>query len=104
MTVSFPGLASNEQDLRKIVDVVRGTRAGKLNAVTSVTLVDSSTTTTLTDSRIGGGSYIGWSPTTATAAAAMTAVYVSAKATGSATLTHDNTADLDRTFDVVIIG
>lgn len=104
MTISFPGLAPGEKDLRKIVEVVRTTRAGKLNAVTSVTLRSGHTTTTLTDSRIGGGTFIGLSPTTATAATAMTAVYVSAKDTGSATLTHDNTADTDRTFDVLLIG
>ena len=62
------------------------------------------TSTTLTDSRIGGASFIGFSPTTATAATALTALYVSAKAKGSATLTHNNTADTDRTFDVLIVG
>lgn len=104
MTISFPGLAPGEKDLRRIVDVVRSLLAGKMNAVTSITLRDGHTTTTLTDRRIGGGTFIGFSPTTATAAAAMTAIYVSAKATGSATLTHDNTADTDRTFDVLLIG
>jgi hypothetical protein len=104
MTISFPGLAPGEKDLRRIVDVVRGVLAGKLNAVTSVTLRNGHTTTTLTDSRIGGGTFIGLSPTTATAAAATTAVYVSAKDKGTATLTHDNTADTDRTFDVVLVG
>jgi hypothetical protein len=34
----------------------------------------------------------------------MTAVFVSAKDRGFAELTHDDTADLDRTFDVLIIG
>lgn len=103
MTISFPGLASNEQDLRKIVDVVRGTRAGKLNAVTSVTLATSSTTTTLTDSRIGGGSFVGLTPTTANAKAEGTP-YVTGKTTGSCTLNHTSNSQTDRTYDVLIIG
>jgi hypothetical protein len=100
----FPGLDLGERDLRKVVALANRLLAGKLNAVTTVTLTASATTTTLQDSRIGGGSYIGLSPTTANAAAAMTKVYVSAKAKGSATLTHDSTTDTDRTFDVLIIG
>jgi hypothetical protein len=43
-------------------------------------------------------------PTTAHAAAAKTKVYVSARSTGSATLTHDSTADEDRTFGYIVIG
>ena len=102
--MSYPGLAPNETDLRKIVGVIIRLLAGKMNNVTTVTLTANATTTTLTDSRIGGGSHLDFSPTTATAATAMTALYVSAKAKGSATLTHNNTADTDRTFDVCITG
>jgi hypothetical protein len=102
--MSYPSLAPNETDLRKIVAVIIRLVAGKTNNVTSVTLTAGATTTTLTDSRIGGGSFLGFSPTTATAATAMTKLYVSAKTKGSATLTHDNTADIDRTFNVLIVG
>jgi hypothetical protein len=100
--MSYPGLAPGETDLRAIVQRINSLLAGKMNAVTTVTLTANDTTTTLTDSRIGGGTYIGLQPVTATATAAM--VYVSAKAKGSATLTHDNTIDTDRTFDVLLIG
>lgn len=91
-------------DNRSIVERVNLLLAGKMNAATTVTLAPGGTTTTITDKRIGGQSFIGLSPRTATAAAAMTAVYVSAKAKGSATLTHNSTADVDRTYDVLLIG
>ena len=87
-----------------IIERVNRLIQGKLNVVTTVTLAAGATTTTLTDSRISAESYIGLVPTTANAATAMTALYVSAKTSGSATLTHNNTADVDRTFDVVILG
>lgn len=100
----YPGLAAGDTDLRRIVGVVRRLLTGKMNAVTSVTLTANAATTTLTDRRLGGASYIGFSPTTAHGAAEIPTLYVSAKATGSATLTHANNAQTDRTFDVLIIG
>jgi hypothetical protein len=77
---------------------------GKLNCTGSVTLTAGATSTTLTDTRIGGSSVILFCPTTSTAAAAMTALRVTAKGDGTATLTHNNTADVDRTLDYAIIG
>jgi hypothetical protein len=91
-------------DNRSIVERINLLMAGKMNAAWAVTLTPGATTTTVLDSRIGGQSIILLSPRTATAAAAMATVFVSAKAKGSAELTHDNTADADRTFDVLIIG
>jgi len=90
--------------LRRCYDVIRGVQAGKLNCTTTVTLAAGATTTTLTDARIGAASWIGFMPTTAHAAAALGGLYVSARAQGSATLTHANTADVDKTFGVLIIG
>jgi LDH2 family malate/lactate/ureidoglycolate dehydrogenase len=90
--------------LKRVHDVIRGIQAGKLNATTTVTLTENVTTTTLTDARIGAASVILFMPTTSNAAGAMTNLYVSARAQGSATLTHSNTATTDRTFDVVILG
>jgi len=43
-------------------------------------------------------------PTTANAAGALSNLHVSARAQGSATLTHTNTSTTDRTFGVAIIG
>jgi pyrroline-5-carboxylate reductase len=90
--------------VKRLYDVIRGIQAGKLNCTTTVTLAANVTTTTLTDARIGAASVILFMPTTSNAAGAMTNLYVSARAEGSATLTHSNTATTDRTFDVVILG
>jgi len=97
-------VVSKNADARIVIERINRILQGKLNAVTTVTLAASVTSTTLTDSRISAESFIGLTPTTATAAAAMTALRVSAKTSGSATLTHNSTADLDRTYDVLIIG
>lgn len=104
MSSSYPSLAPGENDLRRIVGVVIRLLAGKLNATGTVTLRDSQTTTTLTDSRIGGESFIVFSPRSVSAVDGLATLYVSAKAKGSATLTHDSTTDTDRTYDVLIIG
>lgn len=89
---------------REIAERVNSLIRGKSNNVTTVTLTAGGTSTTLTDARIGVNSFIGLTPTTANAATATANVRVSAKTNGSATLTHSNTADVDKTFDVVIIG
>jgi len=103
MSFRTPGAATSDRDLRSIVGEIR---SGKLNAAdaSSVTLTPSVTTTTLTDSRIGAGSVILLMPTTANAAAALGGLYVSARTTGSATLTHANTAAVDKTFAYLVIG
>jgi hypothetical protein len=103
VSTTFPGLGPNA-DIRQIVERVGWLLRGKMNAVTTVTLTANATTTTLTDQRIGGGTYIGLSPTTANAAGALGTTYISAKAAGSATITHANAASTDRTFDVLLIG
>lgn len=103
MASSFPVLPQNP-DIRRLVEAINSLQRGKMNAVTTVTLTANATTTTLTDNRIGGGTYIGLSPTTANAAAALGTTYVSAKAKESATITHANNAQTDRTFDVLLVG
>lgn len=75
---------------------------GKMNAVATVTLTPGATSTVLTDERIGIFSTVNLQATSATAAAAV-GLWVE-KAQGSATIHHDNTADLDRTFSCLIIG
>lgn len=99
----FPGL-SHDPNPREIAERVNRLNQGKFNAVTTVTLEAGETSTTLTDKRIGGNTYIGFMPLTANAAAALATTHVSARDNGVATITHDNTADTDRTFDLVLIG
>ncbi|MGH6879520.1 hypothetical protein [Hypericibacter sp.] len=93
------------QYLSRVYDVVRGILAGKLNCTATVTLRASQTTTTLTDARIGPESWIGLAPLTANASTAEKAgVYVSARAQGSATLTHASSANTGQDFAVTILG
>lgn len=88
----------------RLAKIVNGVLGGKINAVTDVTLTANTTTTTITDRRIGPYSFIGLSPVTASAAAVITATYVSAQGQYTATITHPNNVDTDKQFVVVIIG
>lgn len=103
MTIGFPGLSA-EPSPREISERVNRLNQGKLNAVTTLTLTANAASTTLTDTRIGGLTFIGLMPTTANAAAALATTYVSARANGSATITHANDANVDKTFNVLLIG
>jgi hypothetical protein len=77
---------------------------GKLNNTGTVTLTANSTTSTLTDPRIGINSVISFMPTTSNAAGALGGLYVSARGDGTATLTHANNAQADRSFAYTITG
>lgn len=93
-----------ERWMFRAASIVNAMLDGKLNSFGSFTLTAASTTTVVNDPRAGIDSVVLPMPRSATAAAAMTALYVSAKGKGTFTLTHDNTADIDRTFDYVVIG
>jgi hypothetical protein len=100
-----PEVYPNETEhRRKLAQGANLALQGKMNAVVQVTLAANTTTTTLTDKRIGGATFIGFSPLTANAAGALAGLYVSSQANGTATLTHANTATIDRTFNVLLIG
>ena len=89
---------------RTLQVVVNNLLQGKLNCTGSVTLTAGATSTTLTDTRIGGTSKIFFSPTTANAAVATANLFVASLADGSATLTHSNTGTTDRIFSYAVIG
>lgn len=93
-------LRGETQAERTINEMLRG----RANNVGEVTLDANTTTTTLSDIRIKQTMTAVLIPRTANAAAAMTNVYISAVADGSITLTHSNTATVDRTFDYVLHG
>ena len=98
-------LKDEKEHRRQIAQAVGQTIAGKLNAVTSVTLTPGATSTTLIDERIGANTFIGFSPRTTDAVTALTSgLYVSSKKNGQATLTHASSANSDQTFDVLLIG
>lgn len=77
---------------------------GRANNVGSVTLTASTTTTTISDIRVKQTMTAVLIPRSANAAAAMTNVYILTVADGSITLTHANTATVDRTFDYILHG
>lgn len=100
-----PESMSNEQEhRRKIARLANNLLQGKTNNVIQVTLAANATTTTVTDKRIGGYTGLFFSPLTANAAGALAGLYVSAQQNGTATLTHANTAAIDRTFNVLLVG
>lgn len=97
-------LSDEKEHRRQIAQLANNLLQGKLNTVIQVTLTPSSTTTTVTDKRIGAYTGLFFSPLTADAAAAQAGLYVSSQQNGSATLTHASTATADRTFNVLLIG
>lgn len=77
---------------------------GRQNNLGTVTLSAGVTTTTVTDTRIKLSMFIFLQAITANAAGAVANTYVSAVADGSFTLTHANTATMDRTFWYIFHG
>jgi hypothetical protein len=88
----------------EIAEALNRTIRGNLDASGTFTLTPSSTTTVVIDNLFAFDQMVVWSPRSATAATAMTSVYVSAKLNGQFTLTHNSDAATDRTFDYIRIG
>ena len=97
-------MPDNSVHLRLVSSSLNNTIDGKLNSTGTISLSASATTTTLTDARIGGNSVILFSPTTANGKTAFANLFVSAKVSGSATLTHASSSNTDQNFDYVVIG
>jgi hypothetical protein len=91
-------------DQRAVAEVVNGIMDGKTNNTGVITLNSSSTSTTLTDARIGADSVIIMTPMTSNAAKEFGTCYVSARTNGSATLTHQNTGHSDLDYTYIIVG
>ena len=89
------------QHLRLISSALNNTIDGKLNSTGEITLTNSSTTTILTDARIGGNSVILLMPTTNNAANAH--IHFTDIGNGTATMNHGSGSST-RTFKYVIIG
>jgi hypothetical protein len=98
--------ASVREGWRIMYGVISGLLDGKINALGDITLAANVATTTLSDRRIGPSSCIYFMPTTANGAAEIGAatMYVSARAQYSATITHANNAQTDRTFRYSVLG
>lgn len=90
---------------REISEVLNNLVEGKSNNTGTITLaVDNATTTTIYDERIGYNSIIMLMPTTANAVSSLTNVYISARAKGSAIITHSANTDIDKTYGYIIVG
>ena len=96
--------AASQTWVRRIAEIVNQILTGKQNVARQTTLLANSATTTVIDARISAESALLFSPLTANAAAAMGGLYVSARQSGQATLTHANNAQTDRQYVMVIIG
>lgn len=97
-------LHDTKEHLRKIAVICNSSQQGKLNAVSQVTLAANTATTTITDSRLGVNSFVGFMPKTAHSATELATMYVDTQNTGSAVIHHANNAQTDRSFNILIIG
>lgn len=98
--------ALGETNMSRIIQSIRELWEGRSDAVGTVTLAASVTTTLVTAANIGAGARILLTPQTANAAAALATTYVvqSSAGRGKFTLTHANNAQTDRTFGWVAVG
>jgi hypothetical protein len=108
MNTSFPDAQLYREDeklhRRHLAETINRINGGKFNAVATLTLTPNATSTTLSDSRIGGQSYIDLCPTTASAATAKPSIYIDTQLKGTAVVHHASSAATDQTFNVLIIG
>ena len=97
-----------DERLRTIERAIRQLQEGALGIAIftgSVTLGQSTTTTQVSDIRLTASSRIFLMPTTAHAASIDSMdLYVSTKAAGSFTLTHDSNSSTTRTFDWLAVN
>ena len=105
----YPGvttmLADEKEHRRQIAQLANNMLQGKLNNVIQVTLTPNAISTTIIDKRIGANTFIGFSPLTTNASAAYTSgMHVYSKTNGQAVLVHPSSANVDQTFDVVLMG
>lgn len=89
---------SAPEHLRLLAAAINDILIGRGNATGTLTIAASVGTTTLTDLRIGPDTCIALMPTTANAAAALATTYVTSRGNGTATVTHANNAQTDRTY------
>lgn len=82
---------------------INGLLGGGTDNTGTVTLAANAATTTIHDSRIGPLSVVFLMPTTANAAAALPGVYIACAKT-TATLTHANNTQTDRTYQYAVFG
>ena len=94
--------------IRKVSEALNGIDDGRLSSNGSITLTASSTTTVITDRRVGKDSVILFDPRTANAATELygATMYISAvdPRANTFTITHANNSQSDRTFKYIVLG
>ena len=104
----FTSLADVARYTRVLWDALYKARRGKLECVVELTLTANAASTTLTDERISGQTFIGFDPRTANAAAELATgtMYVTDanRTNGQIVITHANNAQTDRRYFVSLLG
>lgn len=111
-SVSLPSTerpADLRRKLDEAIEAINRLGMGHIGSIIEVTLEASQATTTVTHPAIGYTSTFLWDPLTANAQSELTGTGVplaakTARLIGSATFTHANSAQSDRTFRVTILG
>jgi hypothetical protein len=102
--MSGPSVSTQEKDLSKFALAIQALYNGRSNASGTFTLTAGATSTTVSAPNCSAQSAVFLSPKTANAAAALATSYISAVGNKTFTITHANTATVDRTFFYVCIG
>lgn len=103
--VSIPTFQPDEiRHRRDIAQWSQWVNQGHLQDVGNVTLTPSTVSSVVVDSRISINSFVGFMPMTANALSAAPTLFVSTIATGSFTITHGNSASIDKTFRYALLG
>lgn len=106
MSFGIGTLNLSNPDIRTIRSALLLLFRGKTNNTGSFTCDTGAASTVVSDEKCSPSSTIYYTPTTANASAEVGAgtIYISAKADGSFTVTHVNSATTGRTFDYIIVG
>lgn len=94
----------DEKDPRVFALAINELTQGRSNATGSVTLTANAASTAVTNDNFAPGSTVYFTATTSNAATGVTAMYISARAKGTFTITHANNAQTDRTYLYAIVG
>jgi len=107
MALRAPVVSRNAEEHRRLIaDVANGILDGRTNNASSFEIDTNTTSTVVTDARVGTDSVILWMPTNAVAATELAtgSMYVSGRGKQEFTVTHTNSATLNRIFEYVVFG
>lgn len=102
--MSAPVVQPGEKDLGRYAFAIKQLGEGRSNAVGTVTLRASQTTTTVAAPNCGESNAVFLMAATANAAAIVASTYVSSVAPGQFVITHPSNANTDKTFYWIALG